>query len=120
LKNQYVVELIRGAVLWIVWLERNRLCFANKGKPKHVTVTGMQIISLARYWCGIKGKTNLLHLSIILPQDVEVLSLQVQDLTEGMSEEEGSKETLMRDMVDTQVALEVPMFERETDETFLV
>jgi hypothetical protein len=114
------MELIRGAVLWTIWLEINRLCFNDKCKPKHVTVIGMQIISLSRYWCGIKGKVNLLHLSIILLQDVEILSLQVQDLVEEMSEEEVSEETLMRDMVDTQVTLEVPMFEREIDEIFLV
>jgi hypothetical protein len=46
---------------------------------------------------------------------MEVLSLQIQDLVEDTSEE-----NLMRDMVDTQVVLEVPMFEREIDETFLM
>jgi hypothetical protein len=49
LKNQYVVELIRGAVSWSVWLERNRLCFHDQSKPKNVAVIGLQIIILARY-----------------------------------------------------------------------
>jgi hypothetical protein len=31
-------------------------------KPKTVAVIGMQIISLAKYWCGLKDKANLLHL----------------------------------------------------------
>jgi hypothetical protein len=49
LKNQYVVELIRGAVLWSVWLERNRLCFHDQSKLMNVDVVGLLIISLARY-----------------------------------------------------------------------
>jgi zinc-binding in reverse transcriptase len=49
LKNQYVVELIRGAVLWSVWLERNRLCFHDQSKLKNVDVVGLLIINLARY-----------------------------------------------------------------------
>jgi hypothetical protein len=75
LKNQYVVELIRGTVLWNVWLERNQLCFNEQSKPKNVVVIGLQIVSLARHWCGIQGNGNLLHLSLVLPQDVETLSL---------------------------------------------
>jgi hypothetical protein len=30
LKNQFVKELIRGAVLWTIWLEKNKLVFTNK------------------------------------------------------------------------------------------
>jgi hypothetical protein len=55
LKNQYVVELIRGVVLWTVWLERNRLYFNDMSKLKNIAVIGMQIVSLARYWCEIQG-----------------------------------------------------------------
>jgi hypothetical protein len=49
LKNQYVVELIRGAILWSFWLEMNRLCFYDQSKTKNVAVIGLHIISLARY-----------------------------------------------------------------------
>jgi zinc-binding in reverse transcriptase len=41
LKNQYVVELVRGVILWNVWLERNRLCFNEQSKPKNVVVIGL-------------------------------------------------------------------------------
>jgi hypothetical protein len=54
----------------------------------------MQIISLARYWCENKGKTILLHLSIVLPQDMEALSMRVQDLTVGLSDEEGVEKNI--------------------------
>lgn len=29
LKDRYTVELIRGAAMWTIWLERNQLCFTQ-------------------------------------------------------------------------------------------
>jgi hypothetical protein len=49
-KNITLVEMIRGAVLWTIWLERNILCFQN-GSPKSVTSIGIQILSLVFFWC---------------------------------------------------------------------
>jgi hypothetical protein len=66
LKNNYVVELIRSVVLWTVWLERNKLCFATH-KSKFVEMMGMQIISITRHWSSKSGPNNMLKLSIILP-----------------------------------------------------
>jgi hypothetical protein len=40
LKNKYVIEMVRGVVLWNVWLERNRLCFTNH-KPRTVSILAM-------------------------------------------------------------------------------
>jgi zinc-binding in reverse transcriptase len=37
LKNQFVTEFIRGAVLWTIWLERNKLVFTDK-KACSVTI----------------------------------------------------------------------------------
>jgi hypothetical protein len=51
LKNQYVVELVRGAVLWAVWPERNKLYFTDKDACS-VSILRRKIISLAIYWCS--------------------------------------------------------------------
>lgn len=40
LKDRCMVELIRGAVLWSVWLARNKMCF--------------QGVALALFWLGMK------------------------------------------------------------------
>jgi hypothetical protein len=56
LKNKYVIEMIRGAVLWNVWLERNRLCFTNY-KSRTVSMLAMQIISMAHHWCQKKRQS---------------------------------------------------------------
>jgi hypothetical protein len=82
LKNKFVIEMVRGAVLWNVWLERNRLCFTNH-KPRTVSMVAMQIVSMAHHWCKKKGKIDLLHLSLVLPQEIADLSMQVQPLLEG-------------------------------------
>jgi hypothetical protein len=52
-----VVELVRGAVLWTVWLERNKLYFTDKDACS-VSVLERKIISLATYWCSQKGKSR--------------------------------------------------------------
>jgi hypothetical protein len=117
LKNQYAVELIRGrAVLWTVWLKQNRLCFNDGSTPRNITVIGMQIISLARYWCEKKGKTTLLHLSIVLSQDVEALPMRVQDLAVGLSEEEGVEKISARKHEVTRVVMTVSLSRREINE----
>jgi hypothetical protein len=79
LKNNFVVEMIRGVILWTVWLERNKLCFTDK-KACSISVLGNKIISLAQYWCSKKGKVNLLQLSLVMPQEVGDLCMQVQEV----------------------------------------
>jgi hypothetical protein len=39
----------------------------------------MQIISLTSFWCTHSSSDNLLKLSLILPQSIDDLSLQVSD-----------------------------------------
>jgi hypothetical protein len=41
-KNIQLVKMIRGALLWTIWLKRNRLCF-HTGSPKSIRTIGVQI-----------------------------------------------------------------------------
>jgi zinc-binding in reverse transcriptase len=92
LKNKFVIEMVRGAVLWTVWLERNKLCFTDK-QACSIPVLGNKIISLANYWCSQKGKVNLFKLSLVMSQEVGDLFMQVQEVP--MWPEEG--DTLAND-----------------------
>jgi hypothetical protein len=47
-ENSAVCELIRGAVIWIIWRERNILIF-EEGNYKSIKTLGNSIISLAKY-----------------------------------------------------------------------
>jgi hypothetical protein len=64
-------------VLWTIWLERDKLVFTDK-KASSIVVLGMNIINLTQYWCLQKGKVGLLKLSLVLPQKVDDLIMQVQ------------------------------------------
>jgi hypothetical protein len=50
LKDNVIVEMVRETILWVIWLERNKLCFTN-GKCRNIKVVGLQIISLTSFWC---------------------------------------------------------------------
>ena len=76
LKNKPVVELVRGAVLWCIWLERNRICFQNHSVPT-LQVVGSKIISLASFWCKTLNDGSMLHLSLILPFHTNDMPCQV-------------------------------------------
>jgi hypothetical protein len=82
-KYSKICELIEGALLWIIWKERNRLIF-QEGNCKSVTNLGASIIALARYWYLIKGENyqNVLH--IILPTNINSLPVQIIDVTIGL------------------------------------
>ena len=67
-KDRYLIELVRGAVLWVMWLTRNKLCF--HGIHTSLRSIGSQIISLAQFWVRSKGRGTLLTLSLVLPTDV--------------------------------------------------
>jgi hypothetical protein len=47
-------------------------------KACSIVVLGMNIINLTQYWCLQKGKVDLLKLSLVLPQKVDDLIMQVQ------------------------------------------
>lgn len=57
LKDRVLIELHRGAIMWTIWLERNRLIF--KGATcKNSAMMGAQIIAMASFWCQKKIKNK--------------------------------------------------------------
>ena len=81
LKDRLLVELLRGAILWIVWLERNRVIFHDNSTPISAKSLGLKIISLATFWCKSRSENSYLKLSLMLPYDVK-------DLPDHILEEE--------------------------------
>lgn len=73
LKDCLLIELIRAATIWTVWLTRNKVCFSNIGIPSLSTI-GSQIISLTTFWCKSNLDNSFLKLTLVLPMDVENLS----------------------------------------------
>jgi hypothetical protein len=71
-KDRLLIELLRGAVLWIIWLERNRLCF-NDSTPCSIKILGTKIISLTQFWCQSRGDDYFFKLNLIMPFDVKDL-----------------------------------------------
>jgi hypothetical protein len=76
LKDAIVVEIVRGAVLWAVWLERNKIVFISS-KLRSLKCLALQIISLASFWCLHTSNGNLRNLSLVLPQNTYDLCMQV-------------------------------------------
>ena len=80
LKDRLLLELVRGAVLWTLWLTRNKLCFQGiRTKPRAV---GAQIISLAKFWVTSKDSGSILKLSLVLSTDVLHIPILCYDLIE--------------------------------------
>jgi hypothetical protein len=76
--------MVRGAVLWCVWLERNNISFQNTYVPS-LKAVGSKIIALTSFWCKNLKNGSLLHLSLVLPLDTN--DLYTQELL-PLSEEE--------------------------------
>ena len=91
LKDRFLIELIRAATLWVIWLARNKICFNNTAIPSTASL-GAQIISLTSYWCKSNMDESFFKLSLILPMDVHLLSqAEVITLSETViSREAGS------------------------------
>jgi hypothetical protein len=78
LKDKLLVELIRSAICW-VWLERNNILF--RGVVVYsIRSSGLCIIHLTTFWCIARNTSQLLNLTLILPQGVDTLPFQVEDL----------------------------------------
>lgn len=76
-KNRLLVEVIRGAVLWTILLERNPSMFF---KGTNAKTLGSKIISLTSFWVSNKNSSGSnLSLSIILSFDVKDLPDPLQD-----------------------------------------
>ena len=88
LKDRLLVELLRGAILWNVWLERNRVIFNDDTTLISAKSLGFKIISLATFWCKSRSENSYLKLSLMLPYDVKDLPDQV------LEEEEESSQAL--------------------------
>ena len=70
-KDRLLVELLRGSILWTIWLERNRICF-NDTNPLPIKSIGTRIISFASFWCQSRLDDSFLKLSLMLPSDVKI------------------------------------------------
>lgn len=86
LKDELLVGLIRGAVLWFVWLAWNKLCF--QGVQTNPRSLGAQIISLSNFWANANDNGSKLKLSLMLPNDASNIpvtfdGLLVQEEVEG-------------------------------------
>jgi hypothetical protein len=68
--------MMRGAVLWVLWNERNRLIFEG-GTVKSLRTLGGDIISLIKYWSHLNYKDNLDITHSIIPPKVNSLPLQL-------------------------------------------
>ena len=73
LKDQLLIELIRAATIWTIWLIRNKLCFTD-AVILTLSSIGSSIIFLASYWCKSNLDDSYFKLSLILPMDVTQLS----------------------------------------------
>jgi hypothetical protein len=71
-----LVETIRGAVLWVIWIERNKLCF-NNTMCRNIKALGLQIISLTAFRYSNTSTSNLLKLLLVLPHTTDDLFIQV-------------------------------------------
>jgi hypothetical protein len=54
LKDKILIELIRGAVCWAIWLDRNNVIF-NNAHPSSFRYLGLKIINLATFWCKARN-----------------------------------------------------------------
>jgi hypothetical protein len=84
LKDKFLVELVRSVVCWVIWLERNSIIF-NQSSPVSYRALGLKIINLATFWCKARNASQLYKLTLILPQGIELLPLQIEaeEDTEG-------------------------------------
>jgi hypothetical protein len=62
LKDRGLVELIRGAVCLVIWLERNNIIFNNVA-PSSFRSLGLKIINFIIF--GVKQKTHLSYLNYL-------------------------------------------------------
>ena len=69
--------MLREAILWTVWLEKNRVIFNDNTTPISAKSLGFKIISLANFWCKSRSDNSYLKLSLMLPCDVKDLPDQV-------------------------------------------
>jgi len=72
LKEPNIIEIIRGSVLWNIWLDRNRIIF-KEGNIQDVHVIVSKILTMARFWASNQKSDLTCHLNLILPCDLKDL-----------------------------------------------
>lgn len=72
LKDSPLLEFIRGAILWCVWLEMNKVCF-NGIRLASAKSIRTKILSMLLFWWQVRKDNSFLKLSLILPSDVKDL-----------------------------------------------
>lgn len=70
LKDKPLLKLVRGSILWVVWLERNRTCF-NNTTCRSIQSVAIKIISLATFWCKSRAGNLFLQTILILCFDLK-------------------------------------------------
>ena len=89
LKDRLLIEMVRGAVLWTVWLARNKLCFQGVfSNPRSI---GAQILSLLNFWVTSRNDGSKLKLSLIIPSDISNLPVHLDGLMVQADLEEGGQ-----------------------------
>jgi hypothetical protein len=85
-KDENICKMLRGAILWIIWNERNRLIFRG-GVCKNIRALGSKNINLIKYWNQLKSNENI-HLMV--PPNVNSPPLQIleEQLRIGFTEVE--------------------------------
>lgn len=74
LKDTLLVKwLIRAAILQVIWLTRNKICFNNSPIPSLQSI-GTHIITLTSYWCKTRNDDTYFKLTLILPMNVSFLN----------------------------------------------
>lgn len=70
--------MVRGTVIWSVWLERNKIIFKG-GKIKSAKSLGMYIVNLVKYWCQLGKNNSYLKAQMVIPWDVNDLPVQLDN-----------------------------------------
>ena len=73
IKDENLVGIILGAVLWNLWLERNMVIFRG-GIAKSPQNIGVQIIATTKFWCSNQKFDAIDKLQCMLPRDSKDLS----------------------------------------------
>lgn len=56
-REPLILEVIRAATIWSIWLVRNKICFNNATIPSIASVA-TSIISLSSYWCKARNDNS--------------------------------------------------------------
>jgi hypothetical protein len=67
MKDKLLTELVRSAICWILWIEKNEIIFQSK-TPSRIRSLELKIIVLAKFLCTVCNTSHLLKHSLVLPQ----------------------------------------------------